>query len=111
MDSPSKFESDPMGLNEFKANVEAALHRLSKQTEGDSIPPWLNESALAGMAQAGLETLPGELGFQLGVAAARFIRIAREVAEADGFADPEQAEEAATALRTIGDILKSLPTT
>ena len=100
-----------MGLNEFKANVEAALHLLTKQIEGDNIPPWLNESALAGMAEAGLETLPGELGFPLGIAVAKFIRIAREVAEAYGLAVPEQSKEAAAALRTIGEILKSVPTT
>ena len=59
----------------------------------------------------GLRLFPQHSGFQLGVAVARFQRIAREVAEADGIAEPEQTAEAAAALRTIAEILKSLPTT
>jgi hypothetical protein len=100
-----------MGIDKFRKNVEAALQRLSKHKKGDEANLWLNERALAGMAKAGLETLPADSGFQMGAAVARFQRIAREVAEANGFAEREQSEEASAALRTIGEILKSLPTT
>jgi hypothetical protein len=100
-----------MGIDEFKRNVESAVKLLSKQTKGDLRPTWLNEEVIAGMADAGLETLPSELGFPLGTSVARFRRIAQEVAEADGIALPEQCEEAAKSLRTIARILKSFPTT
>jgi hypothetical protein len=63
------------------------------------------------MAEAGLEKLPADLGFSLGSAAARFRRIAREVAETNGHACPEQSAEAEAALRAIAEVLKSLPTT
>ena len=99
----------PMGLDQFKKNVEAALQLLSKQKKDDTVPLWLNERAIAGMADAGLESLPAETGFPLGAAAARFIRISKEVAEADGVAEQGQVDEAAAALRTIGKILASLP--
>ena len=100
-----------MPLNKFKKNVEFAVRRLSQQKRGDKANLWLNENALAGMAEARLETLPADLGFQLGAAVARFLRIAKEVAAADGIAEREQSDEAAAALRTIADIVKSLPTT
>ena len=99
-----------MGLEQFKKNVDAALQLLSKQKKDDNTPLWLNERAIGGMADAGLEQLPAETGFPLGAAAARFIRISKEVAEADGVAEKEQMEEAATALRTIAKIVGSLPT-
>jgi hypothetical protein len=98
-----------MGLDQFKKNVEAALQLLSKQKKDDNVPLWLNERAIAGMADAGLEALPAETGFPLGAAAARFIRISKEVAEADGVAEQGQIDEAAAALRTISKILASLP--
>jgi hypothetical protein len=99
----------PMRLDQFKKNVEAALQLLSKQKKDDTVPLWLNERALAGISDAGLESLPAETGFPLGAAAARFIRISKEVAEADGVAEQGQIDEAAAALRTIGKILASLP--
>jgi hypothetical protein len=99
-----------MGLSEFKSSVEFALRLLSQEKRVVKDPIWLHERALAGMANARLDNLPAGLGFQLGVAAGRFHRIAREVAEADGNAEREQFAEAAAALRTIAEILKSLPT-
>ena len=98
-----------MGFDEFKNNVERAAQLLSEQRDGEKSPPWLHERAIAGMASAGFETLPADIGFRLGTAVARFRRISNEVAEADGMADPEQFQEAAAALRTIAEILKSLP--
>jgi hypothetical protein len=108
--SSSKQRVESLGLREFKANIAAALRRADGEKE-DAAPDWLKEAALAGMAEAGLEKLPADLGFPLGSAAARFRRIAKEVAEADGHADPEQSAEAAAALRTMAEILKSLPVT
>jgi hypothetical protein len=99
-----------MGLDEFKNNVERAVELLSAQPQGEKSPAWLHERAIAGMASAGFETLPADIGFRLGSAVARFRRIALEVAECDGVAEPEQSQEAAAALRTIAEILKSLPT-
>ena len=99
-----------MGLEQFKKNVESALQLLAKQKKDDNSPLWLNERAIAGMADAGLENLPAESGFPLGAAAARFLRISKEVAEADGIAEREQIDEAAAALRTIAKIVGSLPT-
>jgi hypothetical protein len=99
-----------MGLDEFKKGVERAVQLLSAQQEGEKNPSWLHERAMAGMAGAGFETLPADIGFRLGSAVARFRRIAKDVAEADGVAEPEQSQEAAAALRTIAEILKSLPT-
>jgi len=98
-----------MSLSEFKANVETAVRLLSKQKTREKMPLWLHERAIAGMSAAGFEDLPADQGFQLGAAVARFRRIATEVAEVDGIAAPEQFDEAATALRTIAEILKSLP--
>ena len=98
-----------MGLEEFKQNVGRAAQLLAAQRDGEKCPPWLHERAIAGMAGAGFEKLPADVGFQLGCAAARFRRIAQEVAETDGIADPEQSREAAAALRTIAEIVKSLP--
>jgi hypothetical protein len=100
-----------MRIDTFRKNVEAAVKLLSKQKMGDRRPPWLNGKAIAGIPKAGFETLPADVGFLLGVAVAKFRRIAREVAEADGIAEREQSKEAAAALRTISRILKSLPTT
>jgi len=99
-----------MGLDEFKKNVERAVELLSAQPQGEKSPAWLHERAIAGMAGAGFETLPADIGFQLGTAVARFRRIAKEVAESDGIAEPEQSHEGAAALRTIAEILQSLPT-
>src|SRR5262245_39211060 len=45
----------PMGISEFKASVAAAVKLLSKQTTQDKAAIWLNESALAGMEEAGFE--------------------------------------------------------
>jgi len=100
-----------MRLDEFKTNVEMAARLLAAHKDGDKCPAWLHERAIAGMAGAGLEKLPAELGFRLGSALARFRRIAQEVAEADGTAEPEQCLEAATALRAIAEIVQSLPAT
>jgi hypothetical protein len=100
-----------MGLKEFRQNVETALEQLSEQKKGDAANRWLNERALTGMADAALEKFPADLGFRLGHASSRFRRIAKEVAEANGQVEPEEAEEAAAALRTIAEILKSLPAT
>jgi len=100
-----------MGLDQFKKNVETALEQLSKQKKDDNSPLWLHERAISGISDAGLENLPADLGFPLGAAAARFLRISKEVAEADGVAERGQIDEAATALRTIGKIVGSLPTT
>jgi hypothetical protein len=99
-----------MALNEFKTNVEAAMHLLAQQPRAVKYASWLHENALAGMAEAGLENLPAGVGFQLGTAVARFRRIASEVAEAYGIAERDQFVEGAAALRTIADILKALPT-
>jgi hypothetical protein len=63
------------------------------------------------MEGAGFETLPADLGFQLGTAVARFRRIVKEVSETNGIAVPEQSQEAAAALQTIAQIVRSLPTT
>jgi len=98
-----------MGLDEFKNNVERAVQLLSAQHGVDKSPAWLHERAIAGMATAGFETLPADIGFRLGSAVARFRRIAKEVAESDGVAELEQSQEGAAALRTIAEILKSLP--
>jgi hypothetical protein len=98
-----------MELNQFKTSVEFAMQQLSQQKSFVKDPNWLHERALAGMTNAGLENLPSGLGFQLGIAAARFRRIAREVMEVEGIAEREQFAEAAAALRTIAEILKSLP--
>jgi hypothetical protein len=100
-----------MGLDEFKKNVERAAELLAAQRDGEKSPPWLHERAIAGMAGAGFETLSADVGFRLGSAVARFRRIAKEVAEADGIAEPEQSQEAAAALRTIAEIMNSLPAT
>ena len=99
-----------MGSDEFRQNIAAAMKLLLKQKKGDEAVLWLNEETIAGMADAGLETLPSEFGFPLGTSVARFRRIAQEVAEADCIALPEQCEEAAKALRTIARILKLFPT-
>ena len=99
-----------MGSDEFRQNIAAAMKLFLKQQKGDEVILWLNEETIAGMADAGFETLPSELGFPLGTAVARFRRIAREVVEADGIAALEQSKEAAAALRTIARILKSFPT-
>ncbi|MBI3861862.1 MAG: hypothetical protein HY290_08190 [Planctomycetia bacterium] len=96
-------------MQEFKSSVEAAVRLLSEQKGIDKSPQWLNERALAGIAEAGLETLPADLGFPLGAAAGRFRRIAQEVAEADGVVEREQSEEAAASLKRIAEILRSLP--
>jgi len=98
-----------MGLDEFKKNVDLAARLLAAHSDGERSPAWLHERVLAGMAGAGLEKLPADLGFRLGSALARFRRIAQEVAEADGTAEPDQCLEAATALRTIAEIVQSLP--
>ncbi len=98
-----------MRLNHFKNNIDLALELLSKQKKAEKTPAWLHERTLTGLKEAGLESLPADLGFQLGMAVARFRRIASEVAEADGIAEREQTKEAAAALRAIADILKSLP--
>ena len=100
-----------MGIDEFKRNIESAVKLLSKQTKGDISPPWLDEKVIAGIPKAEFETLPDDVGFLLGIAVAKFRRIAREVAEAEGIAEREQTKEAAAALRTVSRILKSLPTT
>lgn len=100
-----------MGMHEFKTSVEAAVRLMSEQKSVEKSPQWLNERALAGIAEAGLETLPADLGFPLGAAAGRFRRIAQEVAEADGVVEREQSEEAAASLKRIAEILKSLPAT
>ena len=100
-----------MGLDEFKKNVEMATRLLAAQRDGEKNPPWLHERAIAGMAGAGLEKLPADLGFRLGSALARFRRIAQEVSETEGIAEPEQCHEAATALRTIAEIVQALPAT
>ncbi len=100
-----------MGLHEFKTSVACAIQLLSQQKRVVRDPAWLDERALAGMTDAGLENLPADVGFQLGLATARFRRIASEVAQADGIAEREQFAEAAAALRTIAGILNSLPTT
>ncbi len=100
-----------MSLQDFRANVEAALRLLSNSKKGDQVPLWLNERAIGGMTEAGLEKLRADLGFPLGAAAARFRRIAREVAAADGFAEPQQIDEAAHSLRAIAEILKAFPST
>ena len=99
-----------MGMHEFKTNIETAVRLMSEQKCVANSPTWLNERALAGIAEAGLEALPANLGFPLGAAAGRFRRIAQEVAEADGLVAQEKSEEAAASLRRIADILKSLPT-
>jgi hypothetical protein len=98
-----------MGMHEFKASVETAVRLMSQQKSIENSPQWLNERALAGIAEAGLESLPASLGFPLGAAAGRFRRIAQEVAEADGIVEREQSEEAAASLKRIAEILKSLP--
>ncbi len=100
-----------MGLDEFKTNVEMATRLQAAQPDAEKNPAWLHERAIAGMAGAGLEKLPADLGFRLGSALARFRRIAQEVAETDGVAEPEQCREAAAALRTIAEIVQSLPAT
>jgi hypothetical protein len=97
-----------MNLDEFRANVEAAVRLMSKPRKRNKPPPWLNEGAIRGTSKARLEKLGADLGFRLGAAVARFRRIAREVAAADGAADPRQIEDAAGALRTIAEILKAL---
>ena len=104
---PSKLQVEPMELGKFKSAVVAAVELLAKQNKGEDLLVWLNEDVLAGMAEAGLEKFPADLGFTLGSATARFRRIAREVAEADGHADSEQVEVAEAALRAIADVLMS----
>jgi hypothetical protein len=99
-----------MELSEFRANVEAALRRSQQDSTG-ATSDWLNETVLAGMAESGLEKLPADVGFAVGSAAARFRRIAREVAETNDQACPEQVAEAAAALATIAEVLRSLRTT
>jgi hypothetical protein len=96
-----------MNLNQLKANIDAALAR-SEQSSADGKATWLDETVLAEMRDTGVERLPADVGFALGSAAARFLRIAREVLESDGHADPTQAAEAAAALRRIAEILEGL---
>ena len=98
-----------MGMHEFKTSVETAVRLMSEQKSVDHSQQWLNERALAGIAEAGLEALPANLGFPLGAAAGRFRRIAQEVAEADGMVAKEQSEEAAASLKRIAEILRTLP--
>ena len=100
-----------MRIDKFKKNVESAVELLSKQQKGDCCPQWLNEKALAGIPKAEFTALPDDVGFLLGVAVAKFRRVAREVAATDGVAEREQMKAAAAALRTISRILKSLPVT
>src|SRR5258708_40029968 len=97
-----------MGLYGFKRKLDGAVQLLSAQPGVDKTPDWLHERAIAGMATAGFETLPADIGFRLGTAVARFRRIAREVAEAEGIAEPEQSQEGAAALLTIAEILQTL---
>jgi hypothetical protein len=97
-----------MGIDDFKLNVELAVELLSKQRCGDRFSPWLNEKVIAGIPKFEFDALPDDEGFLLGIAVARFRRIAREVAEANGIAEREQTKLAAAALRTISRILKSL---
>ena len=99
-----------MGMHEFKTSVETAVRLMSEQKSVDHSQQWLNERALTGIAEAGLEALPANLGFPLGAAAGRFRRIAQEVAEADGQVAREQSEEAAASLKRIAEILRTLPT-
>ena len=105
--SPSKPRVETMNLNQLKANIDAALAR-SEQTSTDAKAIWLDETVLAEMRDTGVERLPADVGFSLGSAPARFVRIAREVLESDGYADPIQSAEAAAALRTIAEILEGL---
>ena len=100
-----------MSLCEFRENVEAAMRLLAKPRKRNERPPWLNEGAIRGSSTAGLDKLRADLAFPLGAAIARFRRIAREVAAADGDAEPQQIEEAADSLRAIARILKLLPPT
>ena len=97
-----------MGIDDFTKNVETAVQLLPAQWDGDTSPAWLNEEVIAGIPKSEFDTLPDDVGFLLGIAVARFRRIAREVAQADGIAEREQTKEAAAALRTISRILKSL---
>ena len=103
----SNQQVEPMGLGKFRSAVVAAVELLAKQNQGEDLLVWLNEDVLAGVAEAELEKFPADLGFQLGSATARFRRIAQEVAEANGHADPEQSAEAEAALRAIAEVLTS----
>ena len=99
-----------MGMQEFKSSVENAVRLISQQKSVEKSQEWLNEKTLSGIGEAGLESLPANLGFPIGAAAGRFRRIVQEVAEADGQIDVEQSVEAADSLKRIAEILKSLPT-
>jgi hypothetical protein len=98
-----------MSFSEFKANVEAAVGLLSKPRKRNDAPQWLNEGAIGGVSTAGLDSLRADLGFPLGLAVARFRRIATDVAAAGGVAESQQIDEAADTLQTIAKILNSLP--
>ena len=101
------------GVNDVEQHTGAAGTRQQLEVagaqihKGEDLLVWLNEDVLAGMAEAGLEKFPADLGFTLGSATARFRRIAREGAEADGHADSEEVEVAEAALRAIADVLMS----
>ena len=97
-----------MGMHEFKTNIETAVRLMSEQKNVANSPTWLNERALAGIAEAGLEALPANLGFPLGAAAGRFRRIVQEVAEADGLVAQEQSEEAAASLTIVKTVERAL---
>jgi hypothetical protein len=100
-----------MSLDEFRANIDAAVRLLSKPGKRNETPPWLNEGAIRGASTAGFDKLRADLGFPLGLAVARFRLIARQVAAADGTAEPQQIDEAADTLLAIAKILRSLPPT
>jgi hypothetical protein len=97
-----------MRIDEFRQNIDSAVKLLSKQTKGDKSQPWLSEKVIAGIPKAEFNSLPDDVGFLLGIAVAKFRRIAKEVAKADGSAEREQTKEAAAALRTISRIVKSI---